>query len=263
MGSSGPAAAAGVRQLVLVGAPNVGKSALFGRLTGIYAVVSNYPGTSVEVTRGRFTAAGAAVEVLDTPGMYSMLSVTEEERVARSALLVPGQTVIHVIEASHLERSLPLTLQLLALGARGRRLRPWRRRGPDPRRGLQSLRARPAPGRKAPRGARPRARAARPLAPRRLTARRTSPHRPRAWRRPPAPRRRPPAVAWLPVGADPRPWYGLRGPAPRRADAHGPAARPRGRASSPWCCTRDARRARRTARPRLSSTTIGHGASSR
>ena len=49
-------AATGLSRLVLVGAPNVGKSALFGRLTGIYAVVSNYPGTSVEVTRGRIAA---------------------------------------------------------------------------------------------------------------------------------------------------------------------------------------------------------------
>ena len=104
-------------RLVLVGAPNVGKSALFGRLTGIYAVVSNYPGTSVEVTRGRVTAGGRQIEVLDTPGMYGMLSVTEEERVARR-VAVGGdrQTIIHVVDAGHLERSLPLTLQLLSLG---------------------------------------------------------------------------------------------------------------------------------------------------
>jgi len=110
------ATAAGAAQLVLVGAPNVGKSALFGRLTGIYAVVSNYPGTSVEVTRGTLTAGERRVEVVDTPGMYSMLPVTEEERVARSSLLAGSHTVIHVVDASHLERSLPLTLQLLSLG---------------------------------------------------------------------------------------------------------------------------------------------------
>ena len=106
-----------LRRLVLVGAPNVGKSALFGGLTGIYAVVSNYPGTSVEVTRGRVTVGDRQVEVLDTPGMYGMLSVTEEERVARRvAVGGESQTIIHVVDAGHLERGLPLTLQLLSLG---------------------------------------------------------------------------------------------------------------------------------------------------
>ena len=106
-----------LKRLVLVGAPNVGKSALFGRLTGIYAVVSNYPGTSVEVTRGRITAGDAQAEVIDTPGMYGMLSVTEEERVARRVAVSGGrQTLVHVVDAGHLERSLPLTLQLLSLG---------------------------------------------------------------------------------------------------------------------------------------------------
>ncbi|HVO35343.1 MAG TPA: FeoB small GTPase domain-containing protein, partial [Gemmatimonadales bacterium] len=110
-------ASTGLTRLVLVGAPNVGKSALFGRLTGIYAVVSNYPGTSVEVTRGRVTVGERQIEVMDTPGMYGMLSVTEEERVARRvAIGGDRQTVIHVVDAAHLERSLPLTLQLLSLG---------------------------------------------------------------------------------------------------------------------------------------------------
>ncbi|HXJ20830.1 MAG TPA: ferrous iron transport protein B [Polyangia bacterium] len=108
---------AGQAKLVLVGAPNVGKSALFGRLTGIYAVVSNYPGTSVEITRGRLVAGGRDVDVMDTPGMYSLLPVSEEERVARRAALSDDDhTIIHVIEAAHLERSLPVTLQLLSLG---------------------------------------------------------------------------------------------------------------------------------------------------
>jgi ferrous iron transport protein B len=116
-GDRGAGLTVGVARIVLVGAPNVGKSALFGRLTGIYAVVSNYPGTSVEVTRGRFTVAAREVEVVDTPGMYGLLAVTEEERVARRvALGEPDQTIIHVVDASHLERSLPLTLQLLSLG---------------------------------------------------------------------------------------------------------------------------------------------------
>ncbi len=112
-----PQQVTGLARLVLVGAPNVGKSALFGRLTGIYAVVSNYPGTSVEITRGRFASGGRDVEVIDTPGMYGLLSVSEEERVARrTAVADERQTIVHVVEAAHLERSLPLTLQLLSLG---------------------------------------------------------------------------------------------------------------------------------------------------
>ena len=116
------AAGTSLKRLVLVGAPNVGKSALFGRMTGIYAVVSNYPGTSVEVTRGRVSTGESQVEVMDTPGMYGMLSVTEEERVARRVAVGGAggagerQTIVHVVDASHLERGLPLTLQLLSLG---------------------------------------------------------------------------------------------------------------------------------------------------
>ncbi len=65
---------------LLVGAPNVGKSALFGRLTGAYTTVSNYPGTSVEVTVGVHDLGEESVEVVDTPGMYGFLAVSEEER---------------------------------------------------------------------------------------------------------------------------------------------------------------------------------------
>src|SRR3989304_857120 len=68
---------------LLGGAPNVGKSALFGRLTGVYSTVSNYPGTSVEIVHGRATLAGVRADVVDTPGMHTLLAVTEEERGAR------------------------------------------------------------------------------------------------------------------------------------------------------------------------------------
>ena len=106
--------ASGAGPWLLVGAPNVGKSALFGRLTGGYAAVSNYPGTSVEASVGSL-AADRKTRVTDTPGMYSMLAVTEEERVARRAVLSGAGPIVHVVDASHLERSLPLTLQLLSL----------------------------------------------------------------------------------------------------------------------------------------------------
>ncbi len=101
-------------KIILVGNPNVGKSVLFNMLTGAYTTVSNYPGTSVEVSRGSCTINQCDCEVLDTPGMYSMMPITEEERVARRILLVEQpHAVIHVIDARNIERMLPMTIQLI------------------------------------------------------------------------------------------------------------------------------------------------------
>jgi ferrous iron transport protein B len=106
-----------VRRVVLVGNPNVGKSVLFNALTGAYVTVSNYPGTSVEVSRGSATIGGVVHEVIDTPGMYSILPITEEERVAREILLNESpEVVIHVLDARNLERMLDMTLQLIDAG---------------------------------------------------------------------------------------------------------------------------------------------------
>lgn len=102
---------------MLVGNPNVGKSVLFNALTGAYVTVSNYPGTSVEVSRGSATIEGGAYEVIDTPGMYALLPITEEERVAREILLNESpEVVIHVLDARNLERMLDMTLQLIDTG---------------------------------------------------------------------------------------------------------------------------------------------------
>jgi len=104
-------------RVALVGAPNVGKSALFNRLTGRYVTVSNYPGTSVEIARGAGTFGGVAGEVLDTPGLYSLLATTDDERVAQRLLLDgAADVVVHVVDAKNLPRMLALTLQLLELG---------------------------------------------------------------------------------------------------------------------------------------------------
>ncbi len=104
-------------RVALVGMPNVGKSALFNRLTGRYVTVSNYPGTSVEIARGAAAIAGVPAEVVDTPGMYSLLPATEEERVARSVVLEGDVgVVVHVADAKNLLRTLPLTLQLAETG---------------------------------------------------------------------------------------------------------------------------------------------------
>ena len=105
------------KKIILVGNPNVGKSVVFNTLTGSYTTVSNYPGTSVEVSRGQCEIGGENYQVLDTPGMYSMLPITEEERVARRILLEESPyVVLHVIDARNLERMLPMTLQLIEAG---------------------------------------------------------------------------------------------------------------------------------------------------
>ncbi|MGE5507148.1 MAG: ferrous iron transport protein B [Chitinophagales bacterium] len=104
----------GLPKVVIVGTPNVGKSVIFNYLTGAYVTVSNYPGTTVEVSRGKCRVQGTEFEIVDTPGMYSLLPITEEERVARRILLSEHpELVLHVVDARNLDRMLPLTLQLM------------------------------------------------------------------------------------------------------------------------------------------------------
>ena len=110
----GSKAFSALRKIIIVGNPNVGKSVLFGRLTGSYATVSNYPGTTVEVFHGKTKIGDSEFHVIDTPGMYGLFPITEEERVARKILLEEkSQAVIHVIDAKNIERMLPLTFQLI------------------------------------------------------------------------------------------------------------------------------------------------------
>jgi ferrous iron transport protein B len=105
------------KKVALVGNPNVGKSVLFNALTGAYVTVSNYPGTSVEVARGNAVINGQQWEVIDTPGMYSIHTITEEERVAREILLHESpDVVVHVLDARNLERMLAMTIQLIEAG---------------------------------------------------------------------------------------------------------------------------------------------------
>lgn len=104
-------------KIALVGMPNVGKSVLFNVLTGTYATVSNYPGTTVEVSRGNLIRKDKQITIIDTPGLYSLLPITEEEMVARDLLFQePLDLVIHVIDAKNLSRMLPLTIQLIETG---------------------------------------------------------------------------------------------------------------------------------------------------
>ncbi|MHB9059767.1 MAG: ferrous iron transport protein B [Bacillota bacterium] len=101
----------GARRIVLAGNPNTGKSVFFNALTGLYVDVSNFPGTTIEVSSGRL---GPDV-VLDTPGIYGVSSFNDEERVARDVILA-ADVVVNVVNASNLERDLFLTLQLIDMG---------------------------------------------------------------------------------------------------------------------------------------------------
>jgi ferrous iron transport protein B len=102
-----------VPRIVLVGNPNVGKSVLFGFLTKRYVTVSNYPGTTVTVTRGRAELDGTHVEVLDSPGINSLVPMSEDEEVTRDILLDGAPSaVLQVADAKNLRRALILTSQL-------------------------------------------------------------------------------------------------------------------------------------------------------
>jgi len=104
----------GLEKIALVGSPNVGKSVLFNSLTGAYVTVSNYPGTTVEVSRGKGKIGGKEYEVIDTPGMYSLMCITDEEKVTRDLLFnEKPKAVLHIVDAKNIQRMLPLTMQLI------------------------------------------------------------------------------------------------------------------------------------------------------
>lgn len=109
--SAAPEVRTGGLKVVLVGNPNVGKSSVFHALTGVYVEVSNYPGTTLDVSSGKL---GEAV-LLDTPGIYGVSSFSDEERVARE-IIVKGDAIINVVDAAHIDRDLFLTLQLIEMG---------------------------------------------------------------------------------------------------------------------------------------------------
>jgi ferrous iron transport protein B len=113
---SAPEPEAPRRRVVLVGNPNVGKSALFGALTGAYATVSNHPGTTVELRTGRLALAGGPADLVDTPGVLSLLSLAEDERVTRDLLLAGDTAAVVVVgDAKNLARTLSLALQVAEL----------------------------------------------------------------------------------------------------------------------------------------------------
>jgi len=102
-----------LNKVILIGNPNVGKSALFGLLTGTYVTVSNYPGTTVEVTYGNAVMNKVRTLVIDTPGVNSLVPMSEDEKVTRDMLLSDrADVVIQVADTKNLRRGLLITLQL-------------------------------------------------------------------------------------------------------------------------------------------------------
>ncbi len=101
--------------ILLVGQPNVGKSVLFSRLTGMRTIASNYPGTTVGFAAGAMRFGGGSYTVVDAPGTYSLEPLDEAARVAIDLIDAAG-LIVNVVDATHLERHLPLTLELIAQG---------------------------------------------------------------------------------------------------------------------------------------------------
>ncbi len=104
-------------KVILIGNPNVGKSVIFNYLTGKYVTVSNYPGTTVEVSTGTLSAHGKKLQVLDTPGVNSLIPMSEDEKVTRDILLKePKSHLIQVMDTKNIRRGFLISLQLAEMG---------------------------------------------------------------------------------------------------------------------------------------------------
>jgi ferrous iron transport protein B len=111
----------GARRVVLAGNPNVGKSSLFNRLTGLHQKITNYPGVTVERKVGRCETPAGPVEIVDLPGSYSLAPHTIDEVVVRDEIrgragAPPPDLVVIVLDATNVARNLFLALQLLETG---------------------------------------------------------------------------------------------------------------------------------------------------
>ena len=103
--------------MALMGNPNSGKTTLFNNLTGARQHVGNYPGITVEKREGRLRVEDLEITVVDLPGTYSLTAYTQDELVARNFLVDTNpDAVVTVLDATNLERSLYLVLQILELG---------------------------------------------------------------------------------------------------------------------------------------------------
>ncbi len=101
-----------MKRIVLMGNPNIGKSVVFSRLTGAEVITSNYPGTTVDFSRGKARIQGEPVELIDAPGTYSLQPTSPVEEVAVEVLRW-ADLIVNVVDSTNLERNLFLTLELL------------------------------------------------------------------------------------------------------------------------------------------------------
>jgi ferrous iron transport protein B len=101
-----------MKKIVLMGNPNVGKSVVFSRLTGANVIASNYPGTTVDFSKGKMCLGKEGHEIIDAPGTYSLEPSNKAEEVAFE-MFGQADLIIDVADATNLERNLYLTLQLL------------------------------------------------------------------------------------------------------------------------------------------------------
>jgi ferrous iron transport protein B len=99
-------------KILLVGNPNVGKSVVFNRLTGVDVISSNYPGTTVSYSKGKIKINDNYHEVIDVPGIYSLEPTCKAEEIA-TQMLEDGDLIINILDSTNLERNLNLTLQLI------------------------------------------------------------------------------------------------------------------------------------------------------
>lgn len=104
-------------QVALIGQPNVGKSSLFTRLTGVGVISSNYPGTTVEFDEGTVTVGDTKLHVHDLPGTYGLSADTDDEKVVIEMLRDKENDVIVIVaDSTNLESSLVLSIEVLELG---------------------------------------------------------------------------------------------------------------------------------------------------
>jgi len=101
-----------MKKIILMGSPNVGKSVVFSRLTGANVIASNYPGTTVDFSKGSMRLDGEKYEIIDAPGTYSLTPTNKAEEVALK-IFKKGDIIINVVDATNLERNLYLTLEIL------------------------------------------------------------------------------------------------------------------------------------------------------
>lgn len=110
-----------MRKILLLGNPNVGKSVIFARLTGIQVVTSNYPGTTVEYRKGEMCLGDENFEVIDLPGTYSLEPTSKAEEVTYQFLKDTCEqekdcVIVNILDATNLERNFHLTLDLIDRG---------------------------------------------------------------------------------------------------------------------------------------------------